>query len=141
MAEIYLNPESDVNWATDSEADVTPQADGDSRESVRAAGTLLKQLKASDMQSSKCKVCTAKLHMGGEGGELLQVDTFTHNKSGIATRIRADGQRPKGTGSRGCHETVPNQHPVQGGPCQQHQVHLSLNQVASKEQDRGVDSY
>lgn len=57
MAGIYLNPESDVNWATDSEADVTPQADGDARESVRAAGTLLKQLKASDMQSSKYKVC------------------------------------------------------------------------------------
>jgi hypothetical protein len=61
MAEIYLNPESDVNWATDSEADVTPQVDGDSRESVRAAGTLLKQLKASDMQSSKCKVRTYEL--------------------------------------------------------------------------------
>lgn len=57
MAEIYLNPESDVNWATDSDADVSPhQADGDARESVRAAGTLLRQLKASDMQSSKYKV-------------------------------------------------------------------------------------
>jgi hypothetical protein len=56
MAEIYLNPESDVNWATDNEADVTPRPDGDSRESVQAAGTLLKQLKTSDMQSSKYKV-------------------------------------------------------------------------------------
>lgn len=57
MAEIYLNPESDVNWATDSESDVShQQADGDARESVRAAGTLLKQLKAADMQSSKFKV-------------------------------------------------------------------------------------
>lgn len=56
MAEIYLNPESDVNWATDNEADATPQPDGGSRESVQAAGTLLKQLKTSDMQSSKYKV-------------------------------------------------------------------------------------
>jgi hypothetical protein len=56
MAEVYLNPESDVNWATHSGADATPQADGDTRESVRAAGTLLKQLKASDTQTSKSKV-------------------------------------------------------------------------------------
>lgn len=56
MAEIYLNPDSDVNWATDSEADATPQQDGDSRESVQAVGTLLKQLKTSDMQSTKYKV-------------------------------------------------------------------------------------
>jgi len=56
MAEVYLNPESNVNWATDSEADVALPADADVQESVKAAGTLLKQLKASDMQSSKYKV-------------------------------------------------------------------------------------
>jgi hypothetical protein len=30
------------------------------------------------------------------------------------------------TGSRGCHQPVPNQHPVQGELCQRHQVHLSV---------------
>lgn len=76
MAEVYLNPESDVNWATDSGADATPQADGDKRESVRAAGTLLKQLKASDTQTSKSKVCVCarlvlqhtNMHMPGLRG-------------------------------------------------------------------------
>jgi hypothetical protein len=56
MAEVYLNPENDVNWATDNEADMKPQSDADARESVRAAGTLLKQLKPSDMHTSKHKV-------------------------------------------------------------------------------------
>lgn len=57
MAEIYVNPESDVNWATDSDAsDTGAQSDSDARETVKAAGTLLKQLKAADMQSSKFKV-------------------------------------------------------------------------------------
>jgi hypothetical protein len=32
----------------------------------------------------------------------------------------------------------PNKHQVQGGPCQQHQVHLSLNQIAGKVQNTGV---
>lgn len=56
MAEIYINPASDVNWATDSEPDVAPQVDAGATEAVQAAATLLKQLRPSDMQSSKYKV-------------------------------------------------------------------------------------
>jgi hypothetical protein len=46
----------------------------------------------------------------------------------LPTRVRTDGQRPllmtKGnpSGSRGCHQTVPDQHLGQGKPCQQHNV-------------------
>jgi hypothetical protein len=56
--------------------------------------------------------------------------------------IRGGGQRPlsitKGnpSGSRGCHQTIPSKHPVQGRLCQQHQVHLPLNDIASKVQNR-----
>jgi hypothetical protein len=89
-------------------------------------------------------------------GELLHVDMFTHNKTGIATEIGADGQRPllitKGNpiSSRGCYQVVPIEHQLYqvyhlstraGEACQQHQVHLSLIQAASKVQDTGGGSY
>jgi hypothetical protein len=56
------------------------------------------------------------------GGGLLHVDMFAHNKSGIAYQNK--NRRPetvvnyKGnpTSSRGCHQTVPNKHLVQGKP-------------------------
>ena len=83
MAEIYLNPASDVNWATDSEADVAPQPDGDTRESLQAAGTLLKQLKASDMQSSKYKVGGGTV--SGNPCSLYEAAmTITHDPEGSA---------------------------------------------------------
>lgn len=56
MAEIYLNPQSKVNWATDQDSDADTQPVGEALDSVKAAVTLLKQLQPSDMQISKYKV-------------------------------------------------------------------------------------
>jgi tetratricopeptide repeat protein 21B len=64
MAEVYLNPENDVAWTAD-------EAEGDQRggnsgsgmataaetaETIKAASTLLQQLKPEDLESNKCKV-------------------------------------------------------------------------------------
>lgn len=61
MAEIYLNPENDVSWASEgSEADGQPAAaatvDAEAQEAIKAASALLQQLRPAEMESNKYKV-------------------------------------------------------------------------------------
>ncbi len=60
MAEIYLNPDNDVSWASEGgEADAAPAAvDAETQDAIKAASTLLQQLKPAHMESSKFKVGT-----------------------------------------------------------------------------------
>lgn len=66
MAEIYLNPENDVSWASESGETEGSQpgaagANGaETQEAVKAASTLLQQLRPADMESNKFKVHKAR---------------------------------------------------------------------------------
>ena len=63
MAEVYLNPENDVAWtADDAEEDQRGSSGGgmataaETAETIKAASTLLQQLRPEDLESNKCKV-------------------------------------------------------------------------------------
>jgi hypothetical protein len=59
MAEIYLNPENNISWASEGgEADGSQSgaADAETQEAIKAASTLLQQLRPADMESNKYKV-------------------------------------------------------------------------------------
>jgi hypothetical protein len=64
MAEIYLNPENNISWASEGgEADgsqsgaAAAAVDAETQEAIKAASTLLQQLRPADMESNKYKVC------------------------------------------------------------------------------------
>uniref|UniRef100_A0A383W643 Uncharacterized protein n=1 Tax=Tetradesmus obliquus TaxID=3088 RepID=A0A383W643_TETOB len=65
MAEIYLNPENHISWASEggeadgSQSGSAAAVDVDTQEAIRAAGTLLQQLRPADMESNKYKVLSA----------------------------------------------------------------------------------
>lgn len=61
MAEIYLNPENAVNWASegsegDGQAAMTAEVNVEAQEAIKAASMLLQQMRPDDMQSNKYKV-------------------------------------------------------------------------------------
>ncbi|KAF6259487.1 intraflagellar transport protein [Scenedesmus sp. NREL 46B-D3] len=65
MAEIYLHPENNISWASaGGEADgsqpgAAGAVDAETQEAVKAASTLLQQLRPADMESNKYKVLSA----------------------------------------------------------------------------------
>lgn len=61
MAEIYLNPESAVSWASEGneaegQAAITAAVDEEAQEAIKAATTLLQQMRPADMESNRYKV-------------------------------------------------------------------------------------
>jgi hypothetical protein len=62
MAEIYLHPENNISWASEggeaegSQSGAAAAVDADTQEAIRAASTLLQQLRSADMESNKYKV-------------------------------------------------------------------------------------
>jgi hypothetical protein len=63
MAEIYLNPENNISWASEggeadgSQSGAAAAVDAETQEAIKAASTLLQQLRPADMESNKYKVC------------------------------------------------------------------------------------
>jgi hypothetical protein len=62
MAEIYLNPENNISWASEggeadgSQSSAAAAVDAETQEAIKAASTLLQQLRPADMESNKYKV-------------------------------------------------------------------------------------
>jgi hypothetical protein len=91
-------------------------------------------------------LCNCMWCYGALRGCLVHVDIIAHNKSGIAHQDR-DRRLETVVITREPHKqprllqdsTICT--PGAGKPCQQHPVHLSLNQNASKVQNTGVGSY
>jgi hypothetical protein len=67
MAEIYLNPENNISWASEggeadgSQSGAAAAVDAETQEAIKAASTLLQQLRPADMESNKFKVCLQSL--------------------------------------------------------------------------------